>query len=266
MKLQALLLSAALSAAQAAPSLESVKSSSLELPKIPATIKFRQQQPAEPFFLDPKAAPLSGGSLAGEVLGRVVLSGQLDRHRSLSHLKLGARSWDVSVAGDAGFSRYYLTLRDGADLRIAPLGDINRLRGEGVDIQVENGVVYNFHLSINIFSPVRGSTFDIRPARGTSGPSYGIKTGALLDAVRDRSFVFSANGAEYWALYGTDVDPATGRLASTRSFLFVHMDGLSSKAWPLAEAALPAGQPRRVSFLSDLVLSRSESDLTVSKP
>jgi hypothetical protein len=264
-KLQALLLSAALSAAQAAPSLESVKGSSLRLPQLPE-LKFQQAAPAEPFFLDPKAAPLTGGSLAGEVLGKVRLAEQLDRHRSLAHLKLGARAWDVSVAGDAGFSRYYLTLRDGADLRLAPLGDLNRLRGEGVDIQVEKGVVYNFHLSINIFNPVRGSTFEIRPARGTGGQSYALKTGALLDAVRDRSFVFSAGGAEYWTLYGTDVDAATGGLAATRSFLFVHLDGLKSNAWPLAEASLPVGQPRRVTFRSDLVLARSADELSVARP
>lgn len=265
MKLQALLLSAALSAAQAAPSLESVKSSSLELPKLPE-IKFQATETNEPFFLEPKATPLTGGSLVGDLLGHFRLADQLDRHRSLSHLKLGARAWDVSVAGDAGFARYYLTLRDGAELRVAPLGDINRLRGEGVDIQVEDGVVYNFHLSINIFNPVRGSTFEIRPVRGTRGQSYAIKTGALLDAVRDHSFVFSAGGAEYWTLYGTDVDPATGGLAATRSFLFVHMDGLKSNAWPMAEAALPAGQPRRVTFRSDLVLARSAEELSIAKP
>ena len=287
MKLQALLFSLALSLVHAEPALETIKDRSFTLPSIKA-LRFaasagdRDQlcsntvghgpsstscaSDSGPFFLDPKLQPLLRESQPGEVVGRVELASQLDKHRSLARLKLGARAWDVSLAGDAGFSRYFLALRDGQELRFAPIGDLNRLRREGLDIQVEPGVVYNFHLAINIFSPVRGSTLEIRPARGSSGPSYGLKTGALLDAVRDRSLVFNADGAEYWALYGTDVDPAAGRQAATRSFLFIHMDGLSSKAWPVAEAALPLDRPYRAELKTSVALTRSASELLVSKP
>jgi hypothetical protein len=273
MKLHALLFSLAVSLVHAAPTLETMKTSSLEMPSTKELRFAAHVQPSAPdqggeapFFLNPNLQPLLRDSQPGEVVGRVALGAQLDRHRSLARLKLGARSWDVSLAGDAGFAHYYLTLRDGADLRVASLGDIGRLRNEGIDIQVEPGVTYNFHLAINIFSPVRGSTMQIRPAAGTRGPDYGIKTGALLDAVKDRALVFNADGNEYWSLYGTDVDAATSRPASTRSFLFIHMDGLSSKAWPVAEGALPEGQPVRAEFKSSLSLTRSASEVVIAKP
>lgn len=276
MRFQALLLVLAVSVVHAEPSLERLKTDSWKAPAIgglhftPAARTAAGGAPAPgaetPFFLDPKAAPILDRSQLGASLGSFRLAEQLDRHASLLHLKLGSRSWDVSVAGDAGFSRYYVTLRDGADVRVAPLGDLNRLRQEGVDVQVEPGVVYNVHVSINIFNPVRGSTLEIRPANGTDGPEYDYKTGAILDAVRARSYVFTADGAEYWTLYGTDVDAATGGLAKTRSFLFVQLDGLSTKAWPVAEAALPVGRPQRVVLRSDLALTRTADELQIAAP
>jgi hypothetical protein len=264
LQLQSLLMSLAVSV-QAAPSLETMKA--LDLPAVPQ-FKFLQapaQEPKEPFFLDPNLAPLLRDKLLGQEVARVSLSGQLDRHRSLMRLKLGPRSWDVSVAGDAGFSNYYLTLRDGADLRFAPLGDVNRLRGEGIDITVQPGVVYNIKLQVNLFNPVRGSTLKFS-AKSGGGASHSVKSGDVLDALKARSTVFSADGKEYWTLYGTDVDPATGGLANTRSFLFVHMDGLSSKAWPVAEGKLTVGQPYRVEMKSSLALTKSETELVVNKP
>lgn len=277
MKLHAVLLSLAAVSVQAAPTLESLKTSALEMPAIPR-LGFAAHVPnfppdqggetkgGEPFYLNPNLSPILKDKALGSELARIALASQLDRHRALLRLKFGERDWDVSIAGDAGFSRYYLTLRDGADLRLAPLGDLNRLRNEGVDISVAPGVVYNFKLSVNLFSPVRGSTMQIRPAQGTRGPSHAIKTGVLLDAVKDRAAVFTADGKEYWALYGSDVDPATGGWAATRSFLFVHMDGLSSKAWPMAEAALTPNQPYRAELKSTVALTRTADALIVAKP
>ena len=66
-----------------------------------------------------------------------------------------------------------------------------------------------------------------------------IKTGALIDAIRARSFVFRVRGQEFWMLYAADARPDAAGFADTRSLLFVREDGLSSKAWPLAEASLP---------------------------
>ena len=119
----------------------------------------------------------------------------------------------------------------------APVGDLNQLRGNGVDARIDGSTVYNFRVQINIFNPVRGSTLAMTPAEGTRGDSHSLKTGALLDAVRARATLMTLNGSEYWIFYGRDA-AASGGFAKTRSFLFVHMDGLSSKAWPLAESAL----------------------------
>ena len=107
-----------------------------------------------------------------------------------------------------------------------------------MDVRIDASTVYNFKVSINIFNPVRGSTLEMTPTAGTSGPDQSIKTGPLLDAVRARATLMTLNGEEYWIFYGRDALPEGGGFATTRSFLFVHMNGLSSKAWPLAEASL----------------------------
>ena len=185
--------------------------------------------------------PFSPRAPRGKQVGRVVLAEQLDKQRALLARQLGAKPWDIGAAGDAGFKNYYLTFTPAgqpAPVTLAPLGDLNRLRGEGVDARVDATTVYNFKVSINIFNPVRGSTLNIKPVKGTRGPGHDVKTGVMLDAVKARGSVFKASGKEYWLHYGTDVKDDGSGFADTRSFLFIHEDGMSSKAWPLAESAL----------------------------
>jgi hypothetical protein len=224
---------------------------------------------AAPLFqvLDPKPRRFTATRSMGDVVGTIDLKPLLDHHRDLLKGKtLGAKPYDISVAGDAGFKNYFLTFQQAGSLLIAPLGDLNRLRGEGVDIQIEPGVVYNFKVSINIFDPVRGSTLQAHAVRGTRGPNHDIKTGTVLDLVKEKSAIFNADGNEYWVLHGTDVDPATNKLVDSRSLLFIHEAGMSTKAWPVAESALPAGQPTTVSFGDNqYVLTRSaDGRLTIA--
>lgn len=217
----------------------------------------KRRNPA-PFWQDPKPLPLLPSLMPGPVVGRVALAGQLDKHRDLFVRTLGASEWAMSTASDAGAKTYFATFLQGERLVIAPLGDLNRLRGDGITVAIEPGLVYNFKVSINIFNPVRGSTLKITPAQGTRGPSHGVKTGAVLDAVKAKSYVFRNDGVEYWLLYGTDVDPATRALAKTRTLLFVHEAGLDSSAWPVAESDLPEDQPVLVTFgKQQLILVRA---------
>lgn len=202
------------------------------------------QAPREPFWQAPlKPSAFRAAGAPGALLASVDLSGQLDRNLRVANYKLGARPLDLGVATDAGFKDFYLTFSDRAGTVLGPLGDLNRLRGDGVDLRIDAATVYNFRLSINIFSPVRGSTLVMTPAAGTSGNEQDVKTGPLLDAVRARAALMTLGGREYWIFYGRDVLPGGGGFADTRSFLFVRMDGLSSKAWPLAESALRADVP-----------------------
>jgi hypothetical protein len=228
------------------------------------------QEPAVELFkvLDPKPRRAGQAQKLGEVVGQVDLKTLLDHHRDLlkAH-QLGRKPYDISVAGDPGFKNYFLTFQQASGLLIAPLGDLNRLRGEGIDVTVEPGVVYNFHASINIFNPVRGSTLEIHPTKGTQGPRHDVNTGSLLDMVKAKSYVFSADDNEYWVLHGTDVDPKTNKLTDTRSFLFIHEAGMSTKAWPVEESSLPVGQAVNVTFGdAQLTLTRSAAGLlTISK-
>lgn len=184
----------------------------------------------------------------GPLLGVMPLTERLDSHRDLLPLRLGAADWNVSIAADSKFDAQYLSFQRGDVLVLRRLKDLNELRGEGVVVKIDDKTTYRFKVSINIFSPVRGSTLHITPEAGTQGPKHAIKTGAVLDAVKRESFVFKAEGKEYWALFGTDVDPATDTLATTHSLLFINEAGLSSKAWPVAETALPEGAPTAVSL------------------
>lgn len=205
-------------------------------------------QAAQP-ILQPalKPSPFRPQESAGEVLGKLNLSAQLDRNLHVTNYKFGARPLDLGIATDAGFKQFFFTFTDRAGTVLAPIGSVSQLRGPGVDARIDASTVYNFKLKINIFNPVRGSTLQMNPTAGTSGPSQSVKSGALLDAVRARAVIFTLNGSEYWLFYGRDA-LASGVFAKTRSFLFVHMDGLSSKAWPLAESSLKADTPAVVSL------------------
>jgi hypothetical protein len=199
------------------------------------------QKPQEPVLqkaLIP--TPMRPAAKNGPVLARVPLAAISENSKHLLSRTFGARALDLGVASDAAFSSYFLSFTDAKGATtLAALGDLNRLRGAGVDVRVDGATVYNFKVSINVFSPVRGSTLKMTPVRGTRGPQNDVKTGALLDAIKAKSVVFKARGQELWLLYGRDAKPDASGYADTRSFLLVTEDGLSSKAWPLAESRLP---------------------------
>lgn len=197
--------------------------------------------PSEPVLQPPlRPAPFADGPRAATV-ARVNLAAQLDRQRRLLARQLGSRPWDIGVAADAGLRGYFLAFTEpgSQSTMLAPLGDLNRLRGAGVDARLDASTVYNFKVAVNLFSPTRGSTLQLRPVQGTRGPQHDVRTGALLDVVKAHAAVFRVKGKEYWLLYGTDATPDGSGFADTRSLLFIHENGLNSKAWPLAESRVP---------------------------
>jgi hypothetical protein len=193
-------------------------------------------------------APVRPALAPGKEVGRADLAALFTANRRLMNKVFGARALDLGGMTDAAFSKYYLTFTDAKGTILAPLGDLNRLRGNGIDLRIDAATVYNFKVSVNIFSPARGSKLKMTPVQGTRGPSHEVKTGAVLDAVKARSFIFRAGGTEFWLLYDRDVLPDGSGLADTRSFLFIKEDGLSSKAWPLAESALAIDAPATVNL------------------
>jgi hypothetical protein len=205
--------------------------------------------PASEPFLQPALKPslFRASGAPGSELARLNLAGQLDRNLHVTNYKFGARPLDLGLATDSGFKQFFFTFTDRVGTVLAPVGSVSQLRGPGVNARIDASTVYNFKLKINIFNPVRGSTLVMTPTANTAGASYDLKSGSLLDAVRARAVLFTLNGSEYWLFYGRDAQ-ASGIFAKTRSFLFVHMDGLSSKAWPLAESALKTDAPGVVSL------------------
>ncbi len=205
-----------------------------------------ESEPREPILQKPGLFELEKGQAVGGLLGAFTLSERLNSHSDLFNLKLGAENYDVSLMGDAKFEVQYISFRRKDQLILARVEDPNDLRNKGVIVKIDDKTTYKFKVSINIFSPTRGSTLKIDPVNGTQGPKHRIKTGKILDAIERDSFVFKTSGKTYWMLYGTDIDPATDALADTRSFLIIHENGLSTKAWPVAEGSVVAGKPLEV--------------------
>ncbi|MBI4375466.1 MAG: hypothetical protein HY549_03355 [Elusimicrobia bacterium] len=198
------------------------------------------------------------------LITRVSLPAQLDRHRDLQTRQLGSSVWQIGIAGDPGLKNYFLTFRRGDRLEIRPVGELKRLRGEGVNAEIEPGVTYNFRLAVWIFDPFRGSTIHMKPVSNTRGPSHKPSTGEIIDALKARAHAFKHAGVEYHALYSTDVDPNTNRLMDSRTFLFLHENGLSTRAWRFSESSLPLGQPVEVSFGdAKFILTRTGSELLI---
>ncbi len=242
MKMILAVLAAALSSSASAQSLEALRfaADSALIQALPQARHPDLQKPQEPVLqpsLEPKA--MHPNAAKGPEVARATLAAIDKNARHLLTKTFGARVLDLGVASDPAFKSYYLVFTDAKTSVLAALGDLNRLRGEGVDARIDANTVYNFKVSINIFSPVRGSTLKMTPVQGTRGPQNDVKTGVVLDAIRAKSVVFKARGTEYWMLYGAAAKPDASGFADTNSFLFIHEDGTSSKAWPLAESKLP---------------------------
>jgi hypothetical protein len=204
----------------------------------------------EPVFLAPKLVPVLAGDMGSQV-GSFVLAQRLDTQRGMLTRQLGSQTWDIGVAGDSAFKVLYFTFRQPKRLLIVRINNIKDLIGNGVNVTLDSKTTYNFKVSIDYFSfdPVRDSTLHIDAVNGTAGQSYDdLSIGGLLDAWKAKSYVFNAGGNEFWTLYTTDVDPNTNQLAKTRSLVFVHYAGTSSKFYTMAEGALKAGQPYALSL------------------
>jgi hypothetical protein len=95
-----------------------------------------------------------------------------------------------------------------------------------------------------------------------------MKTGVLLDAVRAKSALVTINGDEYWIFYGRDALSDGSGFASTRSFLITHEAGLSTKAWPLSESALPLDKASEVDLggVKAVFTRTSGGELVVTDP
>lgn len=242
--LRAVAAAAVLASPASARSLEALRFSadSALIQAFPEAINPDLQQPLEPVLQQP-LKPMRPSAAPGAVAGTAVLSKLKSANRHVTTRQFGARTLDLGIASDASFSNKYFTFTDAKATSLAPLGDMNRLRGAGINARVDAKTVYNFKVVVNIFSPVRGSTLKMTPAQGTAGPPHDMKTGALLDAIKARSFVFKAKGVELLLSYDADVLPDGSGFAATNSFLFTKEDGLSSKAWPLSESKLPLDAP-----------------------
>lgn len=193
------------------------------------------------FELQPalKPQPAHAGALGAE-LARAKLADALDKNLHVKNYLFGSRSLDLGVATDAAFKTYFLTFSDKDGTALRPVGELGKLKDQGVDIQIDASTRYNFRAKMgSIFDDPRRNS-DLYMTALSGGPSYDEKTGVIIDAIRAQAIVFNIGDEEYWAIYGRDVKTDGSGFADTRSLLFIHLGtGFTRpKAWPLAESSL----------------------------
>jgi hypothetical protein len=203
-----------------------------------------------PVLLTPVVRVLGSGEKRGLELGRVNLAAQLDKNLYLLNEVLGSRRLDVGIATDPGAKNRFLTFTDAAGTVLGKIGSLSDLRGKGVDVRIDANTTYNFRVEVgSIFDdPVHKSILHTTPINGTNGPHYDMTTGALLDAMRAKSSIVNVDGEDYEIFYGRDALTDGSGFASTHGFLITHEAGMSTKAWPLAESALPLDTATNVSL------------------
>jgi hypothetical protein len=212
------------------------------LPQAPA--------PQAPVLLTPTVRVLGANEALGSEYGRMKLAAQDDKNLYLLNEKLGSRLLDVGIATDPGAKNRFLTFTDGAGTTLGKIGSLSDLRGKGIDIRIDASTVYNFRVEVgSIFDdPVHKSILHTTPINGTNGPTYHMTTGALLDVMRAKSSIVNIDGEDYEIFYGRDAKSDGSGFANTHGFLFTHEAGMSTKAWPLAESALPLDVPTSVTL------------------
>jgi hypothetical protein len=200
-------------------------------------------------------------------LGNVNLTEQFDRNLHVLNKVLGSRSYEIGLTADAGAKTRFFTFTSAAGTVLGKIGSLDDLRGKGVDVRIDANTSYNFRVEVgDIFDdPIHKSIVHITPIAGTNGPTHEFTTGVLLDAVKAKSSLFSIDGEPYWVFYGRDAKTDGSGFANTRSFLFTHEAGMSTKAWPVAESALPLNQATTVA-LGDVNVSmtRTATELIIN--
>lgn len=220
-----------------------------------------------PSLETPSFQVLGARARRGSELGRFNLGAQLDRNLFLMKETLGTRLLDVGIVADAGAKTRFLSFTDGAGTALGKIGSLGDLRGKGVDIRIDAKTVYNFRVEVgSIFDdPVHKSVLHITPTAGTRGPSSQMTTGALLDAMRAKSAIVTIEGDEYWFFYGREALADGSGFSKDRGFLVTHEAGMSTKAWPIEESALPLDQATVVTLgnVSVQMTRTSSGDLIV---
>ena len=220
-----------------------------------------------PSLETPAFRVLGAGARRGSELGRFNLAAQLDRNLFLMKETLGSRLLDVGIVADAGAKTRFLSFTDGAGTTLGKIGSLGDLRGKGMDIRIDASTVYNFRVEVgSIFDdPVHKSILHITPTAGTHGPTSQMTTGALLNAMRAKSGIVTIEGDEYWFFYGREAVSDGSGFSKDHGFLVTHEAGMSTKAWPIEESALPLDTPTAVT-LGDVTVQMtrtSSGDLIV---
>lgn len=199
----------------------------------------------------------------GAVLLDASLPPLLDKHRDLLRQEIAGKEWALGVAATADVSRFYFTFEREGALVLLPVDKPKRLLNPGLSVEVEPSSFCSLRIHVGLlglFAPLRCATLKIAAA---GEKPREISTGELLDTLQGRAASFEHAMRKYWLLYSTDIDPDTDEPAGTRTLIFVREDGLKSRVWPVAEAAL--GEPALVDLgETRLVVALSGGRISIS--
>lgn len=176
----------------------------------------------------------------------VALGPLLDRNRALVALKLGRDCplWRLGLGFDAGFRERFVLMTCGERTVARRLAEGERLR-KGIVLEPEPGARYRLAFKLRVPRPGERSLLALEPLAGAPGVPVAVEARELFERLSAAAALVRVGRRELGLFYVSDLDPATGRPAGTRTILLVERKGARSVAWPLPEASLPEDLPVR---------------------
>lgn len=168
-----------------------------------------------------------------------------DRPLSAVTASAGGRTWSLGVVTDADYDEFFLVLRDGADVVVAPLAPVGRfLEDGGVTVSDEDGPLLRLNARVSLLHPINGTSIVAVDVDDGSKDSFTV--GELVASLKALGGTFSAGGQDF-SVFVLPEAGADGRsLSGERSIYLARIAGMRSRAWAVRESALEPGRPYRV--------------------
>lgn len=189
------------------------------------------------------------------------LSRQLDALRAAVPMRLEGLSWRVGFATDPEFKYYFIAFTRAGRTALTPLSSPRELVHGGVLVRGDRSHVFRARLKARLKDTLHRSELRLWPRGGDPGDAAVWTTGEMLESLERRCVPLDDGGRRFYLAYLSDLDPATGRSAGTRSFLFFEERRFSGQAWAVSEEGLPLGKPVevRLGTLPLILLRRPET-------
>ncbi|MBI4056728.1 MAG: hypothetical protein HY399_04175 [Elusimicrobia bacterium] len=187
-----------------------------------------------------------------KLVATVNLFQQLDKHLRIEKLfwLFNKSMYYASLTIDRGQSLFFAFTPPTGETLLEPDKRIGR---ESISVQLDPSTRYRLTLYVNIFDPM-GSKVWFAPDKGYSGPSHSVSARQLIGFLRSKAIPIPMKDDTYYLLYGSDADPKSKRLASSKSIYFLQDKGLDSKFYTIGEEKVVVGQWTQIEVGPNTVL------------